>query len=72
MRRAFHTFIGVDLGGGKGKTTAVARLRLPRTPAPADDTEVVVEDLGAPGPWFDEQLTEYLLRRSSLFFCVNA
>ncbi|MFO0574330.1 MAG: DUF429 domain-containing protein [Polyangia bacterium] len=28
MRRSFRTFIGVDLGGGKGKTTAVVRLRL--------------------------------------------
>lgn len=27
MRRAFRTFIGVDLGGGKGKTTALTRLR---------------------------------------------
>ena len=27
MHRPFRTFIGVDLGGGKGKTTAVTRLR---------------------------------------------
>jgi predicted nuclease with RNAse H fold len=26
MQRAFRTFLGVDLGGGKGKNTAVARL----------------------------------------------
>ena len=26
MQRPFHTFLGIDLGGGKGKNTAVARL----------------------------------------------
>ena len=28
LRPQFTTFIGVDLGGGKGKNTAVARLEL--------------------------------------------
>lgn len=28
MQRPFHTFLGVDLGSGKGKTTALVRLRL--------------------------------------------
>ncbi len=28
MQRAFHRFIGVDLGGGRGKTTAVAEIRI--------------------------------------------
>ena len=34
---AFTTFIGVDLGGGKGKNTAVARLEL------VDGTPAVLE-----------------------------
>ena len=28
LKRAFSRFIGVDLGGGRGKTTAVAEIRL--------------------------------------------
>jgi hypothetical protein len=73
MRRAFRTFIGVDLGGGKGKTTAIARLRAP-DPASAhgaengngiaDPPEIIVEEMGAHGPWYDEQLVEYLLRHA--------
>lgn len=74
MRRAFRTFIGVDLGGGKGKTTAIARLRVPTAQSPlhgaangngvAEPVEVIVEDLGAHGPWYDEQLVEYVLRHA--------
>lgn len=62
MRRGFRTFIGVDLGGGKGKTTAVARLRLDDATAQIEpgNLEVIVEDLGAHGPWYDEQLIEYV------------
>jgi hypothetical protein len=78
MRRAFRTFIGVDLGGGKGKTTAIARLRVaeptssgsgsPQGPANGnglvDAPEIIVEDLGAHGPWYDEQLVDYALRHA--------
>lgn len=74
MRRAFRTFIGVDLGGGKGKTTAIARLRVADPNSPlhgaangngvAEPPEVIVEDLGAHGPWYDEQLVEYVLRHA--------
>lgn len=60
MRRAFKTFIGVDLGGGKGKTTAVCRLRVPDRPSP--DAEVIVEDQGAGASFYDDQLIDYLLR----------
>lgn len=60
MRRAFKTFIGVDLGGGKGKTTALCRLRVPEKPSP--DAEVIVEDQGAGASFYDEQLIDYLLR----------
>ncbi len=57
MQRAFRTFIGVDLGGGKGKTTAVARLRL-------SDQGVVVDDFGDDKPWYDDRLIAYLLRHA--------
>lgn len=60
MRAAFKTFIGVDLGGGKGKTTAVCRLRLPALPTPGVD--VIVEDQGGGANFYDEQLIDYLLR----------
>jgi predicted nuclease with RNAse H fold len=58
MRRAFRTFIGVDLGGGKGKTTAVARLRL------GSEGQVVVDDFGVDRPWYDDRLIKYLLRHA--------
>ena len=70
MRRAFSTFIGVDLGGGKGKTTAITRLRaIDPAPGPAPGSAnpeplIVVEDMGAQGPWYDEQLVEYLLKHA--------
>ena len=55
--RAFSTFIGVDLGGGKGKNTALARLER------RDDT-VVVKYVGtrAPDgtPLYDSQLLSYI------------
>lgn len=65
MRRSFTRFIGVDLGGGRGKTTAVAELRsgergaevievatraAPRNPATHD----------AAKPWTDESLVQRL------------
>lgn len=57
MASSFTTFLGVDLGGGKGKKTAVARLELK---AP-DVLEVV--DVGTSHgklPWYDETLIDYL------------
>ena len=56
MTRPFHTFLGVDLGGGKGKNTAVARLEM------RDDLLEVVE-VGTTHegqPWYDEKLLDYL------------
>lgn len=55
MRRAFQTFIGVDLGGGKGKTTAVARLV-----ATDGGRTVRVEELVGTGTFYDERLLAYL------------
>ena len=62
MRAAFKTFIGVDLGGGKGKTTALCRLRVPAQPMAGVD--VVVEDQGAGSSFYDDQLIDYLLRHA--------
>jgi predicted RNase H-like nuclease len=65
MYRAFRTFIGVDLGGGKGKTTAIARLRLLSGPAgPDGEAGVVLDDSGGEQPWYDERLIDYLLRHA--------
>ncbi len=52
MQRPFRTFIGVDLGGGKGKTTAVVRLRL----SGSGDKPLMVTDTGGGKPFFDDRL----------------
>jgi predicted nuclease with RNAse H fold len=52
MARSFQTFLGVDLGGGKGKSTAVARLEL-------KDGVLEVADASVSG-WYDDNLVEYL------------
>jgi predicted nuclease with RNAse H fold len=61
MARAFTTFLGVDLGGGKGKNTAVARLQ--RT-----DDGVVVVYVSTRTPsgelFFDAPLLAYLLENA--------
>lgn len=63
MKRSFRTFIGVDLGGGKGKNTAVARLSLSETGG------VCVEEIaarigknGSATPFYDRALLDYLER----------
>lgn len=56
MKRAFSRFVGVDLGGGRGKTTAVAELR--RGPDGAEVIEVATRsDKQA---WTDETLVQRL------------
>lgn len=80
MRRSFRTFIGVDLGGGKGKTTAVVRLRLEGEPSDrgahggGGDREplrerdraavLTIEDSGTGRTLYDDGLLEYLLRHA--------
>jgi len=55
--RPFARFIGIALGGGRGKTTAVAELRIGR----AGGVEVAEATLRAPGrPWTDDTLIERL------------
>lgn len=51
MARSFTRFIGVDLGGGRGKTTAFAELRM----AAAGGAEVVeVATRAGRQPWTDD------------------
>jgi predicted nuclease with RNAse H fold len=63
VKRPFRTFLGVDLGGGKGKSTAVARLALD------ERDELVVEEVlshtPAKAPWYDGALLEYLRAHSA-------
>lgn len=56
MRRAFSRFVGVDLGGGRGKTTAVAELR-----SGAAGAEVIeVATRSSRQPWTDDTLLDRL------------
>ena len=53
MQRAFSRFVGVDLGGGRGKTTAVAELRM----GPGGTAEVIeVATRAGKLPWTDDTL----------------
>jgi predicted RNase H-like nuclease len=53
--RAFRNFIGVDLGGGKGKNTAVAHLGLD-----GETVHVLDYGTGKEAPWYDDRLIAYL------------
>ena len=59
-RSSLRTFIGVDLGGGKGKNTAVALLR-----AEADGVVVERYDTGDGHPWYDDRLVAFLKEHQS-------
>lgn len=60
MERQFSTFVGIDLGGARGKTTAVARLTCARDAGP--DVQVQEANTRHQGaePWNDEMLIEYI------------
>src|SRR5947207_12730470 len=59
VRRSFTRFIGVDLGGGRGKTTAVAELRMG-----AGGAEVMeVATRAQRQPWTDDTLMGRLSER---------
>lgn len=75
LKRLFSRFIGVDLGGGRGKTTAIAEIRIaPVTQNAAHDVPgaqrgsraQVVEVATRAGrrPWTDDTLTERLMAAS--------
>jgi predicted nuclease with RNAse H fold len=70
MKRPFRTFLGVDLGGGKGKTTAVARLELSEGGIP-QVTDVGTSHDGV--PWYDDNLLEFLgAQRDQAVLAVDA
>ena len=56
MRHSFARFVGVDLGGGRGKTTAIAELR--SGPAGAEVIEVATR--AGKLPWTDDTLVTRL------------
>jgi Protein of unknown function (DUF429) len=57
MQRRFATFVGVDLGGARGKTTAVAQLVV----GPQDRAQVRwISTRHAGAPWVDDTLLGYL------------
>jgi predicted nuclease with RNAse H fold len=69
MAREFATFIGVDLGGGKGKSTAVARLA--RTATGVEVLEVGTARAGE--PWYDDNLLDYAnLHRDGAVIAIDA
>jgi predicted nuclease with RNAse H fold len=59
MERTFRRFLGVDLGGGKGKTTAVARLEIAAS-GMLEVVEVGTARGAGKDPWYDENLIDYL------------
>jgi predicted RNase H-like nuclease len=68
---SFRTFIGVDLGGGKGKNTAVARLEL----CDGTPSYVEVRDYGTgtkDSPWYDDRLIAYLREHPEAVVAVDA
>ncbi|CAN5605688.1 hypothetical protein BH11MYX1_BH11MYX1_25640 [soil metagenome] len=62
MQRSFSRYVGVDLGGGRGKTTALAELR--RGPNGAEVIEVAVRS-AAKQLWTDDTLINRLGEPSS-------
>ena len=66
MQRPFTTFLGVDLGGGKGKNTAVARLTW------RDDRLWVEEMLARHDglPLYDGPLGRYLVAHAAGAVCA--
>lgn len=69
MQRAFSRFVGVDLGGGRGKTTVLAEIVA--TPAGAAVTEVATRSGTA--PWTDETLARRLAEPSpDTVIAINA
>ena len=56
MKRSFARFVGVDLGGGRGKTTAIAEVR--SGPAGAEVIEVATRS--GKLPWTDDTLVSRL------------
>jgi len=69
LNRPFTTYVGIDLGGARGKTTAVATLS--RRAHGVSVEQVATRNIGE--PWHDESLWEYLSSLgSSSVIAINA
>ena len=71
LRPQFTSFIGVDLGGGKGKNTAIAHLERVDD---GDFSGVEVRDYGTgrEAPWYDDRLLAYLREHPRAVVAVDA
>lgn len=75
MKRDFDTFVGIDLGGARGKTTAVAVLRASDE---LPDGGVSVDDVSTRSanaqPWVDDLLVDFVAAQppGRLVVAVNA
>ena len=68
LKRSFTRFIGVDLGGGRGKTTAIAELR-----SGPDNVEVIEVAIRAiKQPWTDETLVQRLGSSDGTVIAIDA
>ncbi len=68
MKRPHTSFVGVDLGGGRGKTTALAELRT--TPDGVEVIEVATRSVKQ--VWTDETLLERLLAAPNAVIAIDA
>ncbi len=68
MNRPQSSFLGVDLGGGRGKTTALAELRA--TPDGVEVLEVATRAVKL--PWTDDTLLERLLVATGAVIAIDA
>ena len=69
MQRSFTRFIGIDLGGGRGKTTAVAEIRSGK----AGGAEVMeVATRSAKQPWTDDTLVGRLAADPTVAIAIDA
>jgi hypothetical protein len=63
VTRPYTSFVGIDLGGSRGKSTALARLRWSGCAGDAVWVDEVATRHGAAGePWSDGVLVDYLVR----------
>lgn len=68
MQRPFTRFIGIDLGGGRGKTTALAEIR-----AGASGAEVIeVATRAGKAPWTDDTLAARFAPDPSCAIAIDA
>lgn len=68
----YTTFIGVDLGGGKGRNTAVALLRAVEDPHSPARVEVVEYGTGTEQPFYDDHLLTYLRAHPGALIAMDA